>query len=33
VVGECALDKDGQEYLNRLRKRFSLPIEYETIDV
>lgn len=33
VIGECALDKDGQEYLNRLRKRFSLPIEYEAIAI
>lgn len=31
VVGETALDKDGQEYLSQLRKRFSLPIEYEAI--
>ncbi|MGA2620395.1 MAG: hypothetical protein ABSF26_22470 [Thermoguttaceae bacterium] len=31
VVGESPIDKDGQEYLRRLRKRFSLPIEYETI--
>jgi hypothetical protein len=29
VVGESPIDKDGQEYLSRLRKRFSLPIEYE----
>jgi hypothetical protein len=29
VVGESALDEDAQEYLSRLRKRFSLPIEYE----
>ena len=31
VVGETALDKDGKEYLSCLRKRFSLPIEYEQI--
>lgn len=31
VVGECALDEDGAEYLSRLKKRFSLPIEYEQI--
>lgn len=31
VVGESPLDKEGQEYLSRLRKRFSLPIEYEAI--
>ena len=30
VVGEGLIDMDGQEYLQRLRKRFSLPIEYET---
>ena len=33
VVGESALDKDGQDYLSRLRKRFSLPIEYEAIAI
>jgi len=33
VVGESTLDKDGQEYLSRLRKRFSLPIEYEAIAI
>jgi hypothetical protein len=33
VVGESALDNDGKEYLSRLRKRFSLPIENETIGV
>jgi len=31
VVGESPLDKEGQDYLSRLRKRFSLPIEYEAI--
>ncbi len=31
VVGESPIDKEGQQYLRRLRKRFSLPIEYETI--
>ncbi len=31
VVGERPIDEDGQEYLRRLRKRFSLPIGYETI--
>lgn len=29
VVGETALDKDGEKYLRTLRKRFSLPVEYE----
>jgi hypothetical protein len=33
VVGEAALDKDGNEYLKRLRKRFSMPLEYEQIVV
>jgi hypothetical protein len=33
VVGESPIDKDGQEYLRRLRKRFSLPIEYEAIAI
>jgi hypothetical protein len=33
VVGESAIDNDGQEYLTRLRKRFSLPIEYEAIAI
>lgn len=33
VVGECPLDQDGQEYLSRLRKRFSLPIEYKAIAI
>lgn len=31
VVGESPIDKDGEEYLSRLRNRFSLPIEYEGI--
>ncbi|MDD5712262.1 MAG: hypothetical protein PHY31_05815 [Smithellaceae bacterium] len=31
VVGESRLDEDGQEYISRLRKRFSLPIEYEQL--
>jgi len=31
VAGENALDKEGEEYLLRLRNRFSLPIEYEQI--
>jgi len=31
VVGESPIDEDGQEYLRRLRTRFSLPIEYEAI--
>jgi len=31
VAGECELDKEGEEYLRRLRKRFALPIEYEQI--
>ena len=33
VVGETALDNDGQEFLSRLRNRFSLPIEYEAIAI
>lgn len=33
VVGECPLDEDGKEYLSRLRKRFSLPIEYDAIAI
>jgi len=31
VVGESPVDEDAKEYLHRLRKRFSLPIEYEAI--
>ncbi len=31
VVGESPIDEVGQEYIRRLRKRFSLPIEYEAI--
>lgn len=31
VSGENPIDEDGQEYILRLRKRFSLPIEYQTI--
>jgi hypothetical protein len=31
VVGEKPIEEDAKEYLRRLRKRFSLPIEYETI--
>jgi hypothetical protein len=33
VVGEPALDDQGVEYLNTLRKRFALPIFYEQIDL
>lgn len=33
VVGEARLDKDGREYLSRLKERFALPIEYEQITV
>lgn len=33
VVGQSAIEKDGQEYLNRLRKRFSLAIEYADIAI
>ena len=31
VVGESPIDEYGQEYIRRLRNRFSLPIEYEAI--
>ncbi len=31
VVGETPIDRDGKEYLRRLNKKFSLPIEYERI--
>jgi hypothetical protein len=31
VVGETAIDAEGEDYLRRLRKEFSLPIEYEQI--
>ena len=31
VVGESPIDEEAKEYLRRLRKRFSLPIEYEAI--
>lgn len=31
VVGENPIDDDGQEYLRRLKERFSLPLEYEAI--
>jgi hypothetical protein len=33
VVGESSIDEDGQEYLRRLSQRFSLPIDYEAIEV
>ena len=33
VVGETAVDEEAREYLHQLRKRFSLPIEYETIEL
>jgi hypothetical protein len=33
VVGESPIDKDGLEYLSRLRKRFFLPFEYEAIAI
>jgi hypothetical protein len=31
VLGENPIDRDGREYLRRLRNRFSLPIAYEQI--
>jgi len=33
VVGESLIDEDGKEYLRRLNKRFSLPIDYEAIAI
>lgn len=33
IVGETPLDKEGVKYLNTLRKRFSLPIEYEYVAI
>lgn len=33
VVGEGALDDETREYLERIRKRYSLPIEYESVSV
>ena len=33
VVGETPIDEEGQEYVLRLKKRFSLPIEYEAIEI
>jgi hypothetical protein len=33
VVGETLIDKDGKEYLSRLKERFSLPMEYETVAI
>jgi len=33
VVGEFPIDKDGAAYLDGLRERFSLPIEYEQVAV
>lgn len=33
VVGETPLDKEGAKYLRTLRKRFSLPVEYEQVVV
>lgn len=31
VVGETPLDTEGTKYLRKLRKRFSLPVEYEQV--
>ncbi len=31
VVGESQIDEESKEYLRRLRKRFSIPIEYEAL--
>lgn len=33
VVGESPIDEDGHEYLRRLRERFSMPIDYEAINI
>ena len=33
VVGETPLDEEGAKYLTTLRKRFSLPVEYEQITI
>jgi hypothetical protein len=33
VVGEPVMDNDSEKYLQLLKKRFSLPIEYQRIIV
>lgn len=33
VVGEAALDEEGTEYLGTLKRRFSVPVEYEQLVV
>jgi hypothetical protein len=33
VVGEPAVDSDSQVFLSRLKKRFSLPINYQRFDM
>jgi hypothetical protein len=33
IVGERPIDKEGEEYLRRLREHFSLPIDYEAIEI
>jgi hypothetical protein len=33
VVGETPLDQDGAKYLRTLQKQFSLPIDYEHINL
>jgi hypothetical protein len=33
IVGEPSLDGDAERYLATLKERFSLPIEYQQIDL
>lgn len=33
VVGESPLDHDGEEYLQRLKSKFSLPLDYEQLTI
>ncbi|MDX6528569.1 MAG: hypothetical protein QOH41_859 [Blastocatellia bacterium] len=33
VVGERSLDEEGAEYIETLRRRFCLPVEYEQVAI
>jgi hypothetical protein len=33
VAGECSIDKEAEDYLRSLRRRFSLPLQYEQIKI
>ncbi len=33
IVGEPKIDQDGKQYIEKLKKNFALPVEYESIEI